>query len=77
MKEIISKSVKNRLKHSMYTTIVHPSEYDIDGDMIEAIKLSIREKSSYILMDIGKMVGLWEAYKELKEQYENEFGGQK
>lgn len=77
MKINISKSVKNRLKHSMYATVVHPSEYDIDSDMIEAIKLSIKEQSPYILMDIGKMVGLWEDYKELKEQYESEFGGQK
>ena len=72
-----SKSVKNRLKHNMFATVVHPFEYDIDKDMIEAIKLSIKEQSPYILMDIGKMVGLWEAYKELKEQYESEFGGQK
>lgn len=55
----------NKLHRNMFTTIVDPSEYDLDSDMIEAMKLSIKEKSPYILMDIGKMVGLWQAYKDL------------
>lgn len=55
----------NTLSRKMFTTIVDPSEYDLDADMIAAMKLSIKEKSPYILMDIGKMVGLWKAYRGL------------
>lgn len=61
----------------LYTTVVYPDEYNIEEQMVETIKLSNEEKSCYLSMDVGKMIGLWKAYKELKEQYNNEFGGQK
>lgn len=56
----------NFLIQRMFTTVVSPEEYDLDTDMLNAMKLSIKEKSQYILMDIGKMVGLWQAFRELE-----------
>ncbi|MBT9170265.1 MAG: hypothetical protein DDT18_00604 [Actinobacteria bacterium] len=55
----------NRLSSQLYSTIVSPNEYNLGAEMIRAMELSIREKSPYVLMDIGKVVGLWQAYNDL------------
>ena len=54
----------------MWTTTVDPSEYDIDADMKRMVKLSNKLKEVYTSMDIGKIWGLYEAWKILKETNE-------
>lgn len=50
-----------------WCTVVDPSEYDIEDDMKEMVKLANERKTLYILLDVGKILGLYLAYKELKE----------
>ena len=52
----------------MWTTIVDPSEYDIESDMRRMIKLSNKYKECYTSMDIGKIIGLYLSWKELNEK---------
>jgi hypothetical protein len=59
--------MKKKELRLLYTTVVHPNEYDIDKDMEEVIKLSNKTKDYLLLMDVGKVIGLWKAYKELLE----------
>lgn len=54
----------------MCATRVHPSEYDIDGDIKDAIRISNNEGEIYVPMDIGKIAGLYSAYLELKNRKE-------
>jgi hypothetical protein len=52
----------------MLTTVVNPSEYDIESDMRRMIKLSNKNKECYTSMDIGKIIGLYLSWKELNEK---------
>jgi hypothetical protein len=62
------------MKILQYTTIVDPSEYDIEKDIEGAIDLANKGQGHpdaphlFIPFDIGKIVGLYKAYKELKEK---------
>jgi hypothetical protein len=47
----------------MWTTVVDPTEYDIESDMKRMIKLSNENKECYTAMDIGKVVGLYLSWK--------------
>lgn len=52
----------------MWTTVVDPEEYDIDAEMTRMVKLSNKKKEIYTEMDIGKVYGLYLAWKRLKEE---------
>jgi len=54
----------------MWTTTVDPSEYDIDADMERMVNLSNELKEVYTPMDVGKIWGLYKAWKKLKETNE-------
>ena len=54
----------------MWTTTVDPGEYDIDVDMERMVELSNKSKEVYTSMDIGKVWGLYQAWKTLKETNE-------
>ncbi len=51
----------------LYVNIIKPSEYDLEKDIKRAVKLANQNKESYIMFDIGKLVGLYNAYKECVE----------
>ena len=50
------------------TTIVQPSEYNLHEQMVSAIELANKDYSPFIEMDIGKVIGLYQAYLDLLEQ---------
>ncbi len=55
------------LPRLLSTTIVFPNEYDLDAQIRESIKESNTALNPYMPMDIGKVVGLYIAYKKLQE----------
>lgn len=54
------------------TTVVFPSEYDLDAQLRRTIKQSNITMDAFPKMDIGKIVGLYIAYKRLQEVHSNE-----
>lgn len=59
---------KKKEINPLYTTVVDPSEYDIEGQMVRMVKLANRDREGFVDMDVGKVWGLYLAWKELKEQ---------
>lgn len=51
-----------------YTTIVRPDDYDIVTDMEDMVYFSNSRKEIYTLMDVGKVVGLYLDWVELKKK---------
>jgi len=56
-----------RLDHGQ---IVSPSEYDIEGQMQEMVKLANKAPWNYVPLNLEKVVGLYLAWKEQKETIE-------
>lgn len=57
-----------------WCTVVGPDEYDLDKQIDEIIKIANKEHAKpnsdnpYLPIDVGKFVGLYLAWKELKEK---------
>ena len=49
-----------------WTTVVDPSEYDIEKQMRRMVRLANQKKEQFTSMDVGKVIGLYLAWKELK-----------
>jgi len=56
---------KFRLK---WMTVVDPSEYDIEKQMQQLVRDHNRTKEMWMPVDVGKVVGLYMAWRELKEK---------
>jgi len=52
----------------MWSTTVHPSEYDIDEQMRDFVKAANKAKECYYGIDVGKLWGLYTAYKEQADE---------
>lgn len=52
----------------MWTTTVDPSEYNIDEQMEDMVKVANKEKTYELMIDVGKVWGLYQAWKTLKEE---------
>jgi len=52
----------------MWSTTVHPSEYDIDEQMRDFVKAANKAKEWYYGIDVGKLWGLYTAYKEQADE---------
>ena len=52
----------------MWSTTVHPSEYDIDEQMTEFVKAANKAKEHYYGIDVGKLWGLYTAYKSQQDE---------
>ena len=63
----------------MWTTVVLPEEYDIKEDILAAVELANGCESSrgkiFVPCDIGKLVGLYLAYKDLMERVNEDNSG--
>ena len=51
----------------IFSTTVDPSEYDIDAQMKRMVKLANENRESFTEMDVGKMWGLYQAWKRLQK----------
>jgi hypothetical protein len=49
----------------MFSTTVDPSEYDIDEQMERMVKQSNKNRECFTEMDVGKVWGLYLAWKRL------------
>jgi hypothetical protein len=49
----------------LYCTTVLPDEYDIESDMREMVRQANRKGACYVLMDVGKVWGLYRTWKAL------------
>ncbi len=49
------------------TTVVNPTEYPIREQMVELVKMSNRELSPFISIDVGKVIGLYLSWEEVLE----------
>lgn len=58
----------NKLARQLVTTIVEPDEYNLDEDMFSLMEVSAKRREPFILMDVGKVIGLWEAYNDLLDK---------
>jgi hypothetical protein len=58
--------VKNKLIPK-WTTVVGPEEYDIKSQMEYLVKIHNKSKENWIPQDVGKIIGLYNDWKELKE----------
>jgi hypothetical protein len=56
---------KFRLK---WMTVVDPSEYDIEKQMQQLVRNHNQTKEMWMPTDVGKVIGLYLAWKELKEK---------
>ena len=54
--------------YPLYSSIVHPSEYDYFGQFSCMVTLANKHKETYCEMDVGKVWGLVLAYKESQEK---------
>ena len=55
--------------HPEWTTVVSPDEYDIEAQMRKAVRYHNKEDhTAWVPMDIGKVIGLYLAYKSMKER---------
>ena len=50
----------------LQTTIVSPEEYDIEKQMADTVKLANKEMEAFVPVDVGKLIGLYQAWKQLK-----------
>jgi len=57
-------AVKKQI-HPMFSTTVDPSEYDIDEQMERMVKQSNKNRECFTEMDVGKVWGLYLAWKRL------------
>ena len=48
-----------------FTTVVPPEEYHLDLEMVAMVKIANEDRAHHVLMDVGKVVGLYLAYVEL------------
>lgn len=55
----------------MWTTVVDPSEYDIDEQIEDMVKVANKSKECYTCMDVGKVFGLYQAWKRLANKGDN------
>lgn len=46
-----------------WSTTVDPSEYDIDSQVKQAVKMANSKRATYIEFDVGKLWGLYQAWK--------------
>lgn len=53
----------------LYTTVVYPKEYDLDEQVKQAIDISNKQQDCYILIDVGKLVGLYNAYSDVTKSH--------
>ena len=60
MKRIVRKEIR-----PIFSTTVDPSEYDIDSQMESMVKLANRDAAFFVEMDVGKVWGLYQAWKRL------------
>ena len=51
-----------------WMTVVDPSEYDVDKDMKQMVQLHNKSMELYLPMDVGKIWGLYLAWKKLREE---------
>ena len=54
--------MKKKLPQLLAATVVHPSEYNAFSQWSRAIRISNRERSLFPQCDIGKVIGLYEAW---------------
>ena len=57
-------------KKPMFCTVVDPSEYDIARDVKRLITIANKNKEMYAPVDVGKFIGLYEAWKEQAAEVE-------
>ena len=57
-------------KKPMFCTVVDPSEYDIARDVKRLITIANKNKEMYAPVDVGKFVGLYEAWEEQAKEIE-------
>ena len=60
MKHTVRKAIR-----PIFSTSVDPSEYDIDAQMERMVKLANRDAACFVEMDVGKVWGLYQAWKRL------------
>ena len=60
VKRIVSKEIR-----PIFSTTVDPSEYDIDAQMERMVKLANKDAACFVDMDVGKVWGLYQAWKRL------------
>ena len=53
-----------------WTTVVGPGEYDIEADMERLVEIHNRDRDGHVPCDVGKVIGLYRAWKALKESVE-------
>ncbi len=57
-----------------FSTVVDPSEYDIEYQMNFMVRMANKNKECFTEMDVGKIVGLYDAWKNMCELYEANHG---
>ena len=62
--------MKMKDKKPMFCTVVDPSEYDIARDVKRLITIANKNKEMYAPVDVGKFVGLYEAWEEQAKEIE-------
>lgn len=50
----------------LFCTTLDPSEYNINKQMEDMVKLANKYKKAYVEMDVGKVWGLYLAWKQLQ-----------
>lgn len=63
-----AKKVKKDPLWPMWSSVVSPTEYDIEVQMKGMVMRSNENKECFSTMDVGKVVGLYLAYKSMKER---------
>ena len=53
----------------LWTTTCYPNEYDYYGQFSRMLKMANKNGEAFCEMDVGKVWGLVEAYKNLEEQF--------
>ena len=51
-----------------WSTIVPPTDYNIEADMQQAVRLANSQALLYVPMDIGKIIGLYEDWKRVNSE---------
>ena len=51
----------------MWCTTVGPEEYDVDKQMADFVEAANHDKENFYAIDVGKLWGLYLAYKEQQE----------
>lgn len=50
------------------STIVYPSEYDVEEQIARIVKLSNQQGTPFLPLDVGKVVGLYIAWDRLRKK---------